>query len=862
LFDNAQARRLLCQYLYKNHPGKIMPRSKITLKARTEAFFGFWSEAVVRYRWWVLLTVVVVTGSILPQLRHVTIDVSIESFLSRNDPAITKYDAYREQFGYDIVGLITIETPGDVFTLENLQRLQLLHKDLESSVPHLSEITSLYNVRRTIGSDDTLVVEELGDIWPQSEEELPAFRQLVLSNPAYLGSLVSANGRLTNIVLELNSYTSTTQAMGTEAALDQLEAAFDEPDKTIAVKKPGRNEYLTPDEEADFVSTLMAVSARHQAPGFHLYNGGVPVVNYSMAEDMGEAMMRNMGIGLALIAFLLYLLFRRLSGVLMPLLAVWLSMMMTIAMMPLLGFAVNGHTQILPTFLLAVGIADAVHIQSVFYRLYDRGMEKHAAIVAAMKNTAVAVVMTSLTTAVSLLSFIAADLLPVKSLGIFGAIGVVLALYYTIALIPALLAILPVRRRVIIEKVDGVNQAQGETRILKLLDKVIYTLGDFGVRHAKGVLIFTLFCAVFAIVGLFKVQFSHDALRWYNETHPIRVASELVDTEMSGTQSMQVVFDTHQENGLYEPAFLKLLDESEDYIENLRVNTTGARQAISILSVVKETHKALNNGDEAFYAIPPTREAVAQELFLFENGGADDIADFTDSTFRLARISVMLPWTNAIGYQEYVETLDAGLEALIEKHGLENVSVKTTGVMAIFGNTLQALLSSTMKSYALAFVMVGLLMCLLMGSVRRGALALIPNIMPIMLTLGMMGWFNLPLNMLTSILGCIMIGIAVDDTIHFMHHFRKYATSEPNTRIAVHQALESVGRALVFTSIVLVGGFIVHVFGEFHSSRHFGILLSFAIIMALLANLVLAPALMALFWKSEAGTASANQSKE
>lgn len=832
-----------------------MSHLKISLRERTEAFFELWSEAVVRHRWWVLLIVVVITGSILPQLRHVTVDVSIESFLSRNDPAIVDYDAYREQFGYDIFGIVTVETPDDIFTLENLKRLRALHEDLESSVPHLSKITSLYNVRHTMGIDDTLVVDELSDIWPQSEAELPAFRQMVLSNPAYLGNLVSANGKVTNIVLEPDNYTSAVMKM------PRVDGAINESaDKSTAEHKPGWNEYLTPEEEAAFVKALVDVSERHQVTGFHLFNGGVPVVNYSMATDMGEAMMRNMGIGLLLIALLLYLLFRRLSGVLMPLLAVWLSMMMTFAMMPLFGFAINGHTQILPTFLLAVGIADAVHIQSVFYRLYDRGMEKNAAIVAAMKNTAVAVVMTSLTTAVSLLSFVTADLMPVQSLGIFGAIGVVLALYYTIALVPALLAILPIRRRAVIniidsaENVAGVNKQQKETYILRVLDKAIYALGDFGVRRAKGVLSFTILCAVIAIVGLLNVKFSHDPIRWYNETHPIREASELVDREMSGTQTLQVVFDTHTKNGLYEPEMLKLLDESEQYIENLRVNTTGAHQATSILSIIKETHKALNGGNETFYAIPESREAVAQELFLFEIDGADDVADFTDASYRLARISVLLPWTNSIGYQEYVETLNVGLQALIQKHGLENVSVTTTGVLVIFANTLQALLSSTMKSYVLAFVMVGILMFLLMGDFRRGLLAFIPNVLPIIFTLGMMGWFNIPLNMLTSMLGCIMIGIAVDDTIHFMHHFRKYAAVEADIRIAVRQALESVGRALMFTSIVLVGGFIVHVTGDFHSSRHFGILLSFAIIMALLANLILAPALMALFWKSEAKT--------
>lgn len=817
-----------------------MPQAKFSMQDRTEAFFEQWSEFVVRHCWVVLAIVLAITAMILPQIRHATMDLSIESYLSKNDPSVADYDAFREQFGFGSFGLITIDTPEDLFTLENLSRLRALHNDLEENVPYLADITSLVNVRRTIGRDDMLIVEELSDIWPQTEADLPAFKQLVLINPAYVGNLVSPNGRLGGILLEPNSYTSSN-----ENPADNGVTSFEELDSDVDTPLT-KEDYLTPDEEAAFVQVLIEVLDRHSVEGFKLYASGVPVVNYSMGRDMTDAMSRNMLIGLLLVAALLYLLFRRFSGVWMPLLAVSLSVAMTIALMPLFGFALNGNTQILPTFLLAVGIADAVHIQSVFYKFYDQGMEKKEAIIAAMKNTAVAVVMTSLTTAASLLSFIAADLIPTRALGLFGAIGVVLALYYTIALIPALLAILPVRRRAGNEDSSG-----SKNSLLALIDKTIFMLGDFGVRHAKAVVIFTLLLCVVAALGVAQIKFSHDPLRWYPEDNPIRVAADLVDNEMSGAQTMQIVFDTHQENGLYEPEVLQLLDDAKQHIEQRKINTTYAKEAISLLSVVKETHKALNNGEQAYYAIPKTREIVAQELFLFENSGAEDLEDFTDSTFQIARFSLRMPWTNAIGYEEYIDTLEYELEQIIEKSGQEHVSVKMTGVIVIFAKTLKAMLTTTIKSYALAFLMVGVLMLMLMGSVRKGVLAFIPNVTPVLFTLGMMGWFNIPLNMLTSTLGCIIIGIAVDDTIHFMHHYRKYAASEASSRLAVHKTLDVVGRALVFTSIVLVGGFIVHIFGEFVTSRHFGLLLSASISLALMANLVLAPALMTLFWPAK-----------
>lgn len=818
----------------------------MTLRQRTEAAFEAWSEYVVHHCWLVLVLVSVFTGLIVPQIRHGTVDLSIESFLSKNDPSVADYDAFVALFGSESFGMVTVETKESVFTLENLRRLRTLHEDLEANTPYLEKITSLVNVRHTRGEEDLLIVEELDELWPTSEAELPAFRALVLSNPAYVGNLISSNGRLSSVILEPNSYSTTSQGeFGAEAD------DFDEfaEDSASEQQELSRADYLSPDEEAAFSKALLKMRDRHQRDDFRIHVSGLPIANYSMATEMGAAMQRDMLLGLSLISVLLYLLFRRISGVLLPLLAVWLSMLVTLALFPVFGYPFNGNTQILPTFLLAVGIADAVHILAVFYKLYDGGMEKKAAIIAAMKNTAIAVVMTTVTTAAGLLSFASSDLMPIRSLGIFGSIGVLLALYYTVALVPALLAILPVRRRT-----HGDGDEPREYPLLALIDRAIFTLGDFGVRHARGMLVFAIGVSLFALAGVAQVEFSHDPLRWYNKDNPTRVAAELVDAEMSGAQTMQVLFDTGRENGVYEPEFLEFLDEAKRHIESRQVNTTGARQAISILSVVKETHKALNGGDEAFYRIPAKRETVAQELLLFESSGADDIEDFTDSTFQFARFSVLLPFTNVIGYEEYIDTIHAELTEMAHASGQHEVTVTMTGVMVTFARTLTTMLHSTIRSYGLAFGMVGILMVLLMGSLRRGLLAFTPNIIPILFAVGMMGWLGIPLNMLTSMVGCIVIGIAVDNTIHFMHHYRKISEQEPDPQKAVRGTLESVGRALTFTSIVLVGGFIVHIFDEFSTSRHFGMLLSVSIIIALLTNLVLAPALMVTFWRRDSET--------
>lgn len=808
-------------------------------QSKTESLFENWSEYVVQHRWIVLLVVALVTAAVLPQLRNITIDISIESYLSETDPSVADYNDYREEFGYGSEGLVTVETE-NLFTLENLARLKSLHDDLETGVPYIEKITSLVNVRHTRGENNALIINDLFEIWPQSESEMAAFRTLVLNNPVYRGNLVSETGLLASIVIEPHSYSS--------ISLDDLSeaSAFEEIESETTNSASDHEQYLTPDEEAEFVLAMMTVQEKHSADDFKIHISGLPVVNYRLSADLGNSMGRNMLIGFAVIALLLVVLFRRISGVLLPLLVVLLSFLMTLALMPVMGLPINGNTQILPSFLLAVGIADAVHILSVFYKRYDAGEDKKSAITGAMKTTAIAVVMTSVTTAAGLISFGVADLMPVRALGFCGSIGTILALFYTVALIPALLAVLPIKRHTVQQETD----TRG-SKLLALIDGWVYNMGDFGVRQARPVLAITIAATIFSIFGLSQVKLSHDPIRWYNEDHPIRIASETVDAEMSGTQTFQVVFDTHQENGLHDPKMMKILEESKIFIEGFRHEEVQAKNAVSLLSVVKETHKALNGGLPEFYRIPDQRETIAQELLLFENSDPEDIEGFTDASFRVARLSIAMPWSNAIYYEGYVDTMQENLDRLIAESGLQNVTVKIVGVTVIFAHTLQAMLSTMVKSYALALFLVGLLMFLLMGSVRRGILAFAPNVVPIIFTVGMMGWMGIPLNMLTSVLGCIIIGISVDDTIHFMHHFRRISDTEADPQIAVHLTLETVGRAITFTSIVLVGGFFVNLFDIFSSARAFGILMCFSIIVAWVANLVLAPALMTLFWDSE-----------
>ena len=436
-------------------------------------------------------------------------------------------------------------------------------------------------------------------------------------------------------------------------------------------------------------------------------------------------------------------------------------------------------------------------------------------------------------------------------MGIFGAIGVMLALFYTLALLPSIIAIVPLKRRIIAGNVNADGEhIEKPSPILKLVDRTIDIFSNIGINHAKVVVTITAILAVLACIGVANAQFSHDPVSWYPDGHVLKKAIQLVDQKMDGSMSAYVLITTPEENGLYDPKTLKGIEDIENVIKSFRYKDAHAIEATSILSIIKETHKSLNNNDPAYYKIPDDRELIAQELLMFQSG-SDDLENYADTNLQIARIDVQLAWSNVLNYRGYTNGLREAIRDQLKADGLEKLDFKVVGLLPIFGDTLNILLDSTIESYILAFVMVFILMALLMGNIRGGLIAFAPNIFPIIATVGLMGWLKIPLNIITSTIGCVIIGISVDDTIHFMHHFKRYSHLHSDIREVIHKTLQTCGRAIVFTSVVLVGGFIVHLTGELSTNKEFGWLLSTAIVIALLANLILAPALMMLFWKRE-----------
>ncbi|HIP20220.1 MAG TPA: RND transporter [Sulfurimonas sp.] len=788
-------------------------------KTRTESRLEQMGGFITRNPKKIILLMLMISILIISNLRFITIDTSTEGFLKSDDPALVRYEAFKEQFGQDEKIMVIVEAK-DVFAMQTLKKLQTLHNELANNVPHLNDITSLINARNTRGEGDRLIVEDLMENFPQTQADLAKIKETALNNAMYKNLLYNEAHNFTTIILEPSAYESRQGA-------DDL-AGFAAEDEEEA-------EFLTDPSKSEMVRAANTIAQKFNSDDFNVYVAGSLAVNDYNKQSVQKDMQKFVKLVLLIMMLFLFVVFKRISAVILPIFIVIISLLTTIGFMAISGTPITIPTQILPSFLLAVGIGAVVHLLSMFFKHFNENGDKNKAIIHSLGHSGLAIIMTSLTTAAGLFSFSSAAIEPIAALGIFGAVGVLIALVNTIIFLPALLALLPLK-----QKAAAVESSQK-------MDKLLLAVADFSFLHAKKIVAISFFVAVTFIYLASQVAFKHDTLSWQPDDSPIKISTFKVDKALRGSVTMEVIVDTGKENGLYNAELLQKIDDSVHELEKFHTETHFVGKGWSVGDVLKEIHRALHENNPEYYRITTNDALIPQEFLLFENSGSDDLEDFVDASMSKARITFKLPWMEA---SEYTEISDELQKILHEKLG-EHANITITGMVPLFQRTLVAAMDSMATSYVIAFILIAIMMVILLGSLKIGLISMLPNVLPIIIALGFMALVDMPLDLFTMLVGAIVIGLSVDDTVHFFHNFAKYHHQGYSTKEAVEKTMVGTGRALVATSIVLSLGFFVYMFASLSNLVNFGILAGGAIIIALISNIILGPALLTLITKDK-----------
>jgi predicted RND superfamily exporter protein len=808
-----------------------------------ENAFESWGQMVDRRAGWIIVAVVLITLGLGSQLRGLTIDASTEGFLRPDNPARLAYDEFRERFGRDQMTVIAVEPP-ETFDIAFLTKLRDFHDALEEEVPMLEDINGLANARSTYGEDDVLNVDDLLEEIPQTPEELAAFRKRVMESPSYRNLVISEDGTISSIVIESDAYSHIGMADGDDLAGfgEDFGAELGEGGDGSAAGGADRA-YITSAEEMKVVAKIREIAARFEGPDFRIDIGGNQVFPLEVQAAMGREMPRFLAASLLVIGVLLYILFRRISAVVLPLLVVILAIIATLSLMAIFGIAIKITTQVLPTFLLAVGIGYTVHLLNGFYMRLDTGSDRTEALIGALRHTGLPIVMTGVTTMVGVLSFTTAEMAPVGDFGWVTAAGVTLTLFYSLALLPALLVTLPLRAKAPRRMLEGATH-ESEARS----SFVLAFCARISARHPWPLAIGTALLLLIALILIPQIKFSANPLLMLPYEHPTRVTQRMLDARMGGGLSFEVLVETGRENAMKDPALLKRMAKIEERVAEYDAEGEHVGRTMSVLDVVRETHQALNENRSAYYTIPDDSRLLAQELILFENSGSDDLERLVDSLFTQARMTVRADFIEPMDRVAFLERAEREFGEIMG----DLASVRITGIVDVMTYTASATVRSVVSSYTLAFAMITPLMMLLIGSLRAGLVSMVPNLVPILLTLGLMVVLDIPLDGFTLLVGCIAVGLAVDDTIHLIHGFRRELASGKDPETAIRNTLETTGRALLFTTVILCSGFVVFWLSSMDGLQKFGFLISFAVATALLLDILVTPALLLLVTGREA----------
>lgn len=805
---------------------------------RLSRFFARLAEFCFDHRWLVTPVFLALAAGAFTVASGLEFDASYEAYFDEGDTTFVAYEAYREDFGSDEVAYIGFELPGvehGPWNVEAMGWLVEMTEALEDEVPFIYEVTTLANAELTIGTEDGIEISKISDDWPLSQEELLARRDAYFGKPMLVGGIINEASDFGAIIIEMD-----------RSSPDPPEILQAEPEDRPLPDDPWHFENLYP-QVTD--SKIWEILERPQYEAFEFYvSGDVPLNAYYNRILFVEPTTLLL-IGALVMSVILGAAFRSTVSVLTPLAVMALTLGSTVALMVVLGYKADLSFGSTPSFLLAIGVAHSVHILSEFGAHLRETGDRREALSRTIYLVGVPCLLTSVTTAVG---FASMSFVPIKSISqgaVYQSFGVLAAFVFSFSFLMALLsfdwtwpwnrfvtAIAPDRPglRIGLESPRFTpTSSKGGAWIKHTLDWITQFNIDHRMKLIGGFAAFLAIC----LVGVTRV---HVDSNWLDDFWPgswIHGHTLRVDEKMGGTTNIIYLFDSGREDGIKEPAVLR---EIERLQERASENSDFVRKSYSIVDIVKDLNQAFHEDDPAYYRIPDTREEVAQYLLLYESSGGEEAEEYVSSDYRHANLELRLK----LAPTRWTQDLVAELDAYLEREPLEASSLSLTGIGALWLVLMEYIMSSQIQGFSIAFVVISLMMVTIFRSFRIGLISMVPNLAPVLLAMGAMGWFDLSLDYNKVAVAAIALGISVDDTIHLMTRFHHEFGIHRNYERALREAMGDVGRALIITSIALVLGFLVVVFSEMRSEAYRGVLLSGAIVTALIADFLFMPSLV------------------
>ena len=758
------------------------------------------SKRIIKYRWmnlgiFLLVLLVFTYGASL-----IKVDVSNENSFLPNDPINRDTDEFKEVFGNDQYVGILVES-NDLFTHRSLALIREISRELEDSIPFLDRVTSLDNIEYTVGTEYGMSIESfVPEVIPDDELALQKIRQKAFAKENFRKRLVSQDGRQTWIMVKL-----------------------------LPFPKDWQDKYDTY-PQLMVGEAVARIIADDRYADLHPRAVGMPYLSYEKREFFEKESGRVMGLALLMAVIVLAVALRSFKGVIIPLVTAVSSIIIVNGIIGFTGIAIDNMVMTFPVLIgLAVALAYSIHIYSFYKREFLKTGRRKRAVMHSIGEMGWPVFFTAVTTICALLSFVFIPIRTVRFIGLTTA-GVVAVTYLVIIILtPSLLSF-------------GRNRQPHPTYLKNgktIIEKKLEQLSEWVLRHPRGILVSYILITLVLVVGTTRVTADTDPRKNIGLKIPyVNNLFEVCQTELGSLYSYDLAITFDEPGMAKDPQVLQQLDllarEVDQYPLTKRTN--------SVVAVIKDMNQVMHEDNPDYYQLPDSREMIAQLFLLYENAGGTEAEYWVDYEYQRLRLQVQLDdFAAREARKEYRMVTERATELFPEAR------ISVVGTMPQFMKMIEYVTRGQIISFMIAFVIIAGIMMLVFGNVKTGLIGLIPNITPALVIGGLMGFLDIPLDSSTVIIMPMILGLAVDDTIHFINHAKVEFLRTGRYRVSLKRTFSTVGVALLFTTIILSANFLTYMTSIVKFYFNMGLLAVAGMVSALLADYLVTPILFRMF---------------
>ncbi|HME72274.1 MAG TPA: MMPL family transporter [Myxococcota bacterium] len=749
-------------------------------------------QFVSRRARWVLLGIALLTAVALAGIVEIRtgslrlpIDPSTDRLLPSTGDDRLFYDKVRRLFGSEEV-LVVAFSAEDIFTSDHLRRIQRL-TDRIGRVTGVARVLSLSNATSIRGADGDIEVGPFFSTIPEETHELERVRADVLSNPIYRNTLVSRDGSTALLLIYLDH----------------------DAEGVIATSKIDRQ---------------IATVANEERGDAAIWVTGNPHVKAVLSEMLLHSLGRTIPLAFAVVGLVSLISLRSILGLILPLSTIVIALVWTLGLIGWVHGSLNLVTTSVPPLVITLGFAYVMHLLAEYYRFAhqvpgDENAGGIGLVQGMLREVSLPIAVNGLTTSLGFLALALSPVLAIREFGLYSVIGILFSVILCLTFVPATLALLrrPKRTR----------------KVLRVppLDRLAERLAEFDVRQRELILVATALVLAICAVGMTRIRVGTEYISDFDSTSPVRRDFEAINMKFGGASPFFVVIQADTPDAVVDPTNLRAIEEFQRWLETQReIGST-----TSIVDFLELVNRGMHDNDPAYLAVPESQR-LAKQLLLA--AGGKETSSLVDGRYETANVLVRTNVSDSFGMASLVERIQKRSARLPG-----SLSARVTGNVVVLDRALNDIARAQLQSLGSAIVTIYFAFALMLTSFRMGLIALIPNLVPIAVFYGILGFSGITLNLSTSVIACIALGIAVDVTIHYFARFNREARRLASERAATASSLRAVIRPITFARLGICLGFLILVTGDLRSQREVGVLAATTLAVAWLFDLTIGPAL-------------------